>query len=56
MGYKGWTRNSRRDRRRRKRGSRRRTSQGADKTFLVIAGLFVLATVLIIAALGLFAW
>ncbi len=55
MGYKGWTRNSRRDRRRQKKGSRRRTSQGADKTFLVMAGLFVLAAVLIIAALALFA-
>ena len=55
MGYKGWARDSRRDRRRRKRGSRRRTSQGADKTFLVVAGLFVLTAILIIAALALFA-
>ncbi len=53
MGYKRWTPSSRRDRRRQKRGSRRRTSKGADKTFFVVAGLFLLVAILILTALAL---
>jgi hypothetical protein len=53
MGYKRWTPSSRRDRRR--RGEYRRgTTQGVDRTFFVIAGLFFLAVILLLATLMLF--
>jgi hypothetical protein len=53
VGYKRWTPNSRRNRRR-QRGPRRGTTQGADRTFLVIAGVFLLGIILLLAALALF--
>jgi hypothetical protein len=43
---------SRRDRRRAKGASRR--PEGADRTFLVVAGLFFLVLLLLVAALALF--
>ncbi|MCA1717237.1 MAG: hypothetical protein LC781_10515 [Actinobacteria bacterium] len=52
MGYKRWRPNSRRNRRR--AGSRRGAAQGANKTFFVVAGLFILAILLLLGALALF--
>jgi hypothetical protein len=52
VGYKRWKPSSRRNRRR--DGSRRGAAQGADKTFFLIAGLFMLAILLLLGALALF--
>ncbi len=52
-GYKSWKPSSRRNRR--ARGSSRRSgAQGADRTILVIAGLFLLGIILLLAALAFF--
>lgn len=51
-GYRRWTPNSRRNRRR--RGTGRATAQGSDRTFLVVVGLFFLAIILLLGALALF--
>jgi hypothetical protein len=45
---------SRRDRRRAKGASRRPEPESADRTFLVVAGLFFLVLMLLVAALALF--
>jgi len=45
---------SRRDRRRAKGASRRLEPENADRTFLVVAGLFFLVLMLLVAALALF--
>ena len=48
-GYKSWKSSSRRNRR--SRGSSRRSaSQGTDRTFVVVAGLFFLVLILLLAA------
>lgn len=53
-GYRSWRPNNRRSRR--ARGSSRRSgSQSADRMFFLVAGLFFLAIILILAALALFA-
>ncbi len=54
MGYRRRTPGSRRDRRRTSRGAQRRATQGADKSFFLVLGLFLVATILILAALALF--
>jgi hypothetical protein len=52
VGYKRWRPNSRRNRRR--DGSQRGAAQGADKTFFVVAGLFMVAILLLLGALAFF--
>jgi hypothetical protein len=52
-GYKSWKPTSRRNRRS-QGSSRRSASQGTDRTFLVVAGLFFLAIILLLAALAFF--
>jgi hypothetical protein len=54
MTYKRWSPNSRRDRRRRGR-PRREATQGAERTLFLIVGLFLLATILVLAAFAFFA-
>jgi hypothetical protein len=46
--YNRWTPSSRRDRRREGRRSRRAATRGTDRVFLVVAGLFILGTILIL--------
>ncbi len=47
--YKRWQPSSRRHRRRTGSSSRRSGTEGADKTVLIVAGLFVLGLVLVFA-------
>lgn len=47
--YKRWQPGSRRDRRRNRGSSRRSGTEGADRTFLIVAGLFVVGLVLVLA-------
>ncbi len=49
--WERWTPSSRRTRRQRGRRSRQSATRGADRTFLVIAGLFVLGVILALAAI-----
>jgi hypothetical protein len=49
--WERWTPRSRRTRRQRGRRSRQTATRGADRTFLVIAGLFVLGVILALAAI-----
>ena len=46
--YKRWQPSSRRHRRRNPSSSRRSGTEGADKTFLIVAGLFVLGSILVV--------
>ena len=46
--YKRWQPSSRRHRRRNTSSSRRSGTEGADKTFLIVAGLFVLGSILVV--------
>lgn len=48
--YNRWRPGSRRDRRRNRGSSRRTGSEGADRSFLIVAGLFVLALILVFVA------
>lgn len=47
--YKRWQPSSRRHRRRSGGSSRRSRTEGADRAFLIVAGLFVLGLVLVLA-------
>ena len=47
--YKRWQPSSRRHRRRNRSASRRSGTEGADRTFLIVAGLFVLGSILVVA-------
>ncbi len=47
--YKRWQPGSRRDRRRNRGSSRRSRAEGADKSFLIVAGLFVLGLAIVFA-------
>ena len=47
--YKRWQPSSRRHRRRNTSSSRRSRTEGADKTILIVAGLFVLGLILVVA-------
>jgi hypothetical protein len=49
--WERWTPSSRRSRRQSGRRSRRAATRGADRTFLVIAGLFVLGVIVVLAAI-----
>ena len=49
--WERWTPSSRRTRRQRGRRSRQTAARGADRTFLVIAGLFILVVILALAAI-----
>jgi hypothetical protein len=55
-GYKSWRPNSRRDRRRARRSSKRSETQGTDKVFFLVIGLFALVTLLLLGAVAFFAW
>ena len=52
--WERWTPSSRRTRRQRGRRSRQSATRGADRTFLAIAGLFVLGVILALAAIVVF--
>ena len=54
-GYKNWRPNSRRNRRQAKRASKRSETQGTDRVFFLIVGLFALAALLLLGAVALFA-
>lgn len=47
--YKRWQPGSRRDRRRNRGSSRRSGSQGADRSFLIVAGVFALGVAFVFA-------
>jgi hypothetical protein len=47
--FKRWQPSSRRHRRRNTASSRRSGTEGADRTFLIVAGLFVLGSILVVA-------
>jgi hypothetical protein len=54
-GYKNWRPNSRRNRRQARRASKRSETQGTDRVFFLIVGLFALAALLLLGAVALFA-
>jgi hypothetical protein len=53
-GYKHWRPTSRRNRRRAKRASKRSESQGTDRVFFLVVGLFALAALFLLGAVALF--
>jgi hypothetical protein len=54
-GYRSWRPNSRRDRRRARRTSKRSETKGTDRVLFLIVGLFALAALLLLGAVALFA-
>ena len=55
-GYKSWRPNSRRDRRRTRRSSKRSETQGTDKVFFLVIGLFALIALLLLGTVALSTW
>jgi hypothetical protein len=53
-GYKHWRPNSRRNRRQAKRAPKRSETQGTDRVFFLLVGLFALAALFLVGAVALF--
>ena len=53
-GYKHWRPDSRRNRRQAKRASKRSETQGTDRVFFLLVGLFALAALFLVGAVALF--
>ena len=53
-GYKHWRLNSRRNRRQANRASKRSETQGTDRVFFLVVGLFALAAFFLLGAVALF--
>jgi hypothetical protein len=53
-GYKHWRPNSRRNRRQVKRASKSSETQGTDRVFFLLVGLFALAALFLVGAVALF--